>query len=112
MLIMRALSTALLFISAFSAPTLAEDKPPKKQTFEIVDGKRYRIVLRGDTGYVFNKSVFVALTPDEVQRRKKAAEQTSGCKVSDSQIAGTQVFVQLDCSAKTAEPTTSLEKAQ
>jgi len=77
-----------------------------------VDGKKYRIVLRGDTGYVFNKAVFVALTPDEVQRRKKAAEKTSGCKVSDSQITGTLVFVQLDCSAKIAESTNSLKKLQ
>jgi hypothetical protein len=111
------MKTQTLIISAigaslFATPTLAEDKPPKKQTFEIVDGKKYRIVLRGDTGYVYNKSVFVALTPDEVQRRKKAAEQTSGCKASDAQISGSLVFVQLDCSAKTAEPTTSLEKVQ
>ena len=98
--------------SLVATPTLAEEQPPKKQTFEIVDGKKYRIVLRGDAGYVFNKSVFVALTPDEVQRRKRDAEQTSGCKVSDSQISGTQVFVQLDCSTKAAEPTTRLEKAQ
>ena len=48
--------------SLVAAPAFAEDKPPKKQTVEMVDGK-------------------------------KAAEQTSSCKVSDAQISGTLVFV-------------------
>ena len=101
---MRLMILTVLGASMIAAPTVAQNKPPKRQSFEIIDGKRYRIVLRGDTGYVVNKAAFVMMTPDEVQRRKRAAEQASGCKVADAQIIGTSVFVQLDCSTKTADP--------
>lgn len=101
---MRLMILTVLGASLIAAPSLAQDKPPKRQTFEIIDSKRYRVVLRGDTGYVVNKAAFVMMTPDEVQRRKRAAEQASGCKVPDAQIIGTSVFVQLDCTAKVADP--------
>lgn len=62
-----------------------------------IDGKTYRVEVKGSTVEVFDKSVFTKRTPEAGLRLKEAVRRATGCEIVESYWESAHLVGLLDC---------------
>ena len=79
---------------------LASTTPADGNYRTEVDGKTYRVKVKGEGVGVFNKAIITKRSPDDLIAMKKAAKAATGCEIKDQYWQGAGLIGILDCSDK------------
>ncbi|MFC0687616.1 hypothetical protein [Novosphingobium clariflavum] len=63
-----------------------------------IDGKTYRVEVKGRTVEVFDKSAFTKRSPEAGQRLKAAVKAATGCQITEEYWEAAHLAGILDCS--------------
>ena len=62
-----------------------------------VDGKTYRVKVKGQGVGVFGKAIITKRSPEDLVRMKQAVKSATGCDITDQYWQGAGLIGILDC---------------
>jgi len=69
-----------------------------------IDGKTYRVEIKGRTVEVYDKSIITGRTPERGELLRQAVRQATGCVLKDGYWSGAHLRGLLDCTGSPAPP--------
>lgn len=69
-----------------------------------IDGRSYRVEVKGQVVEIFDKSVFTKRSPESGARLRAALRQATGCGIKDEYWETAHLVGMLDCAAAAPKP--------
>lgn len=91
-------------LAGILSAVVATAVPPSGNYKTIIDGKTYRVKVKGGAVGVFDKSLISMRSPERGDLMRKALKQATGCGIRDEYWEGAHLVGMLDCPETSIPP--------